>query len=238
MPTAGLAALSKLNLANAPVAVAFLDAPPPGLERVDRPAPAGCAYWKRASEGVSFFTTAEDHQNCPIGAYTHGVQLTEAKGAELQSMLGTMIELKYIKADEVPRFPHRPEPMKVAAYAPLASAPFAADVVIFRGDVRQIMLLLEAAMAAGIFEPGSVMGRPACAMLPRSISGSTGVASVGCIGNRVYTGLGDNEMYLSIVGPDVPRLMTSLDAVLHANDELEKFHRQRAAALSALSTSA
>ena len=232
MTPADLSTLSKLNLASAPVAVAFLATPPAGLDRVDHPAPAGCEYWKRASEGAAFFTTADDHQNCPIGAYTHGVELTEAKGAELQSMLGTMIELKYIKSDEVPRFPHRTEPLKVAAYAPLASAPFPADVVVFRGNVRQVMLLAEAAKAAGVFESGSVMGRPACAMLPHSIGSSTGIASVGCIGNRVYTGLGDDEMYLSIVGGDVPRLLASLDATLDANDALEKFHRQRAAALS------
>jgi uncharacterized protein (DUF169 family) len=226
-----LNALSKLNLTRAPVAVAFLPTPPPGLDRVAHPAPAGCAYWKRASEGAAFFTTADDHQNCPIGAYTHGVELTEAKAAELQSMLGTMIELKYVNSDEVPRFPHRTEPLKVAAYAPLASAPFRADVVVFRGNVRQIMLLAEAAKAAGVFESGSMMGRPACAMLAHSIGNSTGIASVGCIGNRVYTGLGDDEMYLSIVGGDVPKLLASLDATLDANDALEKFHRQRAAVL-------
>ena len=44
--------------------------------------------------------------------------------------------------------------MKIAAYAPLASASFPADVVIFRGNVRQIMLLAEAAKAAGVFESG------------------------------------------------------------------------------------
>jgi uncharacterized protein (DUF169 family) len=232
MHSADLAVLSKLNLTSDPVAVGFLTAPPPGLDHVDRPAPAGCEYWKRASEGASFFTTADDHQNCPIGAYTHGVELTAAKGAELQSMLGTMIELKYIRSDEVPAFPHRTEPLKVAAYAPLASASFPADVVIFRGNVRQIMLVAEAAKAAGIFEPGSVMGRPACAMVPQSIGSSTAVASLGCIGNRVYTGLGDNEMYLSIVGADVPKLLAALDTTLTANGELENFHRQRAAALA------
>ena len=52
--------------------------------------------------------------------------------------------------EEVSAFPHRTEPFKVAAYAPLARAPFPADVVIFRGNVRQIMLLAEAATAAHV----------------------------------------------------------------------------------------
>ena len=115
-------------------------------------------------------------------------------------MVGTMIELKYLKSEEVPAIPHRTAPLQVAAYAPLAQATFAPDVVIFRGNVRQIMLLSEAARAAGVFEAGAVMGRPACAMLPQALEARSGVASVGCIGNRVYTGLGDDEMYLTVPG--------------------------------------
>src|SRR5262245_16239519 len=210
MPAFDLNALRRLELTSSPVAVAFIGSAPAGLPKVERPAAAGCGYWKQASDGATFFTTGEDHQNCPIGAYTHGVELSPAKGVELQSMLGTMIERKYNKREEVPAFPHRTEPLKVAAYAPLSSAPFEADVVIFRGNVRQIMLLAEAAKAAGVFASGSVMGRPACAMLPQTISTSTGVASVGCIGNRVYTGLADDEMYLSIPGAQVQQVLNAL----------------------------
>jgi uncharacterized protein (DUF169 family) len=102
-------------------------------------------------------------------------------------------------------------------------------VVIFRGNVRQIMLLSEAAKAAGVFEAASVMGRPACAMIPQSMAASAGVASVGCIGNRVYTGLGDNEMYLTVPGLSLERVLAALEATLHANHELETFHRARLA---------
>ena len=182
--------------------MAFLRIPPAGLP-VDGADPAGCGYWKQAAEGRAFYTTADDHANCPIGAYTHGVELSPEQGAQLQGMLGTMIELKYIRSEEVPEFPHRTQPFQVAAYAPLAQASFSPDVVVFRGNVKQIMLLAEAAKAAGVFDSGSVMGRPACAMLPQAIAASTSVASVGCIGNRVYTGLGDHEMYLTVPGEAV-----------------------------------
>src|SRR5262245_36425120 len=60
MPTPNHTALTKIQLRAAPVAVAFLEAPPPALERIDRAGPAGCSYWKLASEGASFFTTADD----------------------------------------------------------------------------------------------------------------------------------------------------------------------------------
>ena len=112
---------------------------------------------------------------------------------------------------------------------PLFQATFAPDLVIFRGNVRQIMLLAEAAHAAGVFESGSVMGRPACAMVPQALSASQSVASVGCIGNRVYTGLGDNEMYLTIPGAAVAAVLSALEPTLNANHELEQFHQRRVA---------
>ena len=109
---------------------------------------------------------------------------------------------------------------------------FDPDVVIFRGTLRQIMLLSEAARAAGIFD-GSTMGRPACAMIPHASSTVTAVASVGCIGNRVYTGLGDNELYFTVAGSRLDHLLEKLGSILAANAALEAFHTQRAAALSA-----
>ena len=226
---AQLDAMTSLKLASLPVAMAFLPDPPAGLSRIDTSDPAGCSYWKRASEGQAFYTSPDDHANCPIGAYTHGVPLTAEHGAQLQSMLGTMIELKYVKSDEVPAFPHRTAPLQVVAYAPMSQAAFTPDLVIFRGNVRQIMLLAEAARAAGVFESGSVMGRPACAMVPRALEASQSVASIGCIGNRVYTGLGDDEMYLTVPGTAVASVLDALDATLNANRELEKFHRGRLA---------
>jgi uncharacterized protein (DUF169 family) len=215
---------------HAPVAVAFLDEPPAGMPRISQAEAAGCAYWKRASDGQAFYTTAEDHMNCPVGAFTHGVTLTPEKATELEALVGTMIELKYLASDEVPQIPRRTAPMAVAAYAPLAAALFQPDAVIFRGNARQIMLLTEAARSAGVFESGAVMGRPACAMLPQAIGGASAAASVGCIGNRVYTSLGDDELYVVVPGNALAKFARQLETVLTANAELEKFHRARARA--------
>lgn len=224
--------LADVHLASAPVAVAFLASPPPDMERIGRSAPASCGYWKEASEGRAFYTTAEDHGNCAVGAYTHGVDMSPAQGQELEALIGTMVELKYLKMEEIPGLPHRAAPLKVAAYAPLAEATFEPDLVVFRGTARQVMLISEAARAAGVFETSAVMGRPACVMLPQTLTSGGAVASIGCIGNRVYTGLGDDEMYLTVPGGSVASVLENLGAVLNANVELEKFHRQRAAQLS------
>jgi len=224
--------LATLALTSSPVAVAFLDSPPAGMSRISGPSPAGCGYWKLASEGQAFYTTADDHQNCPVGAFTHGVTLSPTKAEELQSLIGTMIELQYLRSDEIPAIPHRVEPMQIAAYAPLDRATFAPDVVIFRGNARQIMLLSEAARASGAFELGTAMGRPACAMLPQALASAQSVASIGCIGNRVYTGLADDELYLGVPGKALGPMLEKLETIVTANAELEKFHRQRAATLS------
>jgi uncharacterized protein (DUF169 family) len=222
--------LDALNLAWQPVAIAFMAEPPAGLPRVERSLPAGCAYWKRASEGGGFYTTPEDHQGCTVGAFTHHVELTGDKASELESVIGTMIRLEYLGAEEVPALPRRERPLQIAAYAPLGKATFTPDVVVFRGNARQLMLLSEAARAAGLVGHGGIMGRPACAMIPRVAARRTAVTSFGCIGNRVYTDLADDEFYVTVPGEGVERLLERLAGILHANVELKAFHEARKSA--------
>jgi uncharacterized protein (DUF169 family) len=227
-----LGSVARLNLDLAPVAIGFLPSAPADLRRIDRPMPAGCSYWKHASEGHAFYTTPEDHENCAVGAFTHGVMLAPEKVRELESLVGTMIQLQYLRSEEVGGIPHREAPMQTVAYAPLSHASFEPDVVVFRGNARQIMLISEAARAAGIFESAAAMGRPACAMIPQAARSAAGVASVGCIGNRVYTELGDGELYFAVPGQALPQVLEQLDVMLTANAALETFHRERAAALA------
>jgi hypothetical protein len=47
------------------------------------------------------------------------------------------------------------------------------------------------------------------------------------VGNRVYTGAGDNEAYFAVPGDKLEALVARLEVVLRANAELEKFHRAR-----------
>ena len=219
--------LDALKLEWRPVAIAFMAAPPPGLPRVDRALPAGCAYWKQASEEGGFYTTAEDHYGCTVGAFTHNVTLPDEKSQELQSVVGTMVSLEYLSGDEVPSIPRRQAPMQIAAYAPLAEATFTPDVVVFRGNARQLMLLSEAARSAGIFGGGDILGRPACAMIPHAGNTGSAVASFGCIGNRVYTGLADDEFYVTVPGAGLARTLERLAVILNANIQLKAFHEAR-----------
>jgi uncharacterized protein (DUF169 family) len=218
-----------LGLTAAPVAIAFVDAPPQGVARVAAKEPAGCGYWRRAAAGEVFFTTADDHKGCPVGAHTHHVPLSATEQQELMGLVGTMVALSYLKMEEVPQIPTRATPLQVAVYSPLAAAPVPPDVVLVRGTARQLMLLSEASQAAGVAGTGPAMGRPTCAVLPEAINASRTAASFGCVGNRVYTGAGENDAYFAIPGSQLAAVEAKLAVIVHANEELEKFHRARAA---------
>jgi uncharacterized protein (DUF169 family) len=208
------------------VGIAFCAEAPEGVQRAV-PGPASCAYWKRAADGEVFWTGAEDHQSCPIGAHTHGVPLGEAKKAELMGLIGTMVQLGYLRMDEVPGIPHRKAPLQIAVYAPLSKMPCPPDVVLVRGTAAQLMVLVEAAQAAGVSPDAPAMGRPTCAALPQALESGRPAMSLGCAGNRVYTGLGDGEGYVALPAAALEAVAAKLSTLAHANAELVKFHRAR-----------
>lgn len=220
-----------LQLKFSPVAIAFVDSPPPGVLRVTSAEPAGCGYWRRASAGEVFYTAAADHTACPVGAHTHNVPLSAAEEAELAGLVRTLAGLSYLKMEDVPRIPQRRTPMQGAVYAPLALAPVPPDVVLVRGNARQLMLLAEAADSAGVGATSPAMGRPTCALLPESINANRTAVSFGCVGNRVYTDAADDEAYFAIPGAHLGIVERHLTTIVQANEALHTFHRTRATAM-------
>jgi len=218
-----------LGLRLPPVAIAFRESAPANMPRIESPAPAGCGYWRLAAEGRVFCTEASDHYTCPVGAHTHGVELPAEIAQELNGLVQTMVQMQYIKMEEIPAIPRRQRPFRVALYARLADASFEPDVVLIRGTAKQLMLVAEAAQAAGIASGGATMGRPTCAILPESLQSGLAAASFGCIGNRVYTGLGDDEGYYAIPGANMPEVVNKLTVIVEANRQLHHFHKERAA---------
>jgi len=219
-----------LQLRVPPVAIAFVDSPPASVRRVSSPEPAGCGYWRRAAEGEVFFTLAEDHKRCPVGAHTHHVPLSSSEQDELMALVKTMVDLSYLKMEDVPKIAQRATPLQAAVYSPLTLAPITPDVVLVRGTARQLMLLAEAAESAGVSGAAPTMGRPTCAVLPESINAARTAASFGCVGNRVYTGATDAEAYFAIPGQHLAALEASLATIVRANQALEQFHQARAGA--------
>jgi uncharacterized protein (DUF169 family) len=216
-----------LGLKTPPVAITFLAAAPTNVPRVSAAAPSSCTFWKRAAEGQTFYTEAADQWNCPIGAYTHGVDMPPAQQAELQGVVGTMVSLGYLRMEEVPNIPRRESRFGIAVYAPLERATGQPDVILVCGNAKQIMLLEEAAHAAGVGGGAALMGRPTCAVLPAAMQTQRGVASLGCIGNRVYTEMADDELYYALPGKHLAAVVGKLAEIVNANRELEKYHRAR-----------
>ena len=216
-----------LRLRSQPVAVAFVAERPEGVDRLDRAAPSGCSFWKLAGDGAAFYTEPSDHYGCPIGCHTHGLPLPPEQAAELGEMLKMMVGLKYLSEPEIADIPTLAGGFRYAVYAPLAQTPVPPDVVMLRGTARQMMVAGEAARAAGIEGVEPVRERPTCAVIPQVMASGRGQASFACIGNRVYTGLGDEEIYFAVPGGKLDVFVEALVAVAAANDTLEAFHRSR-----------
>jgi len=220
----------RLGISRRPVAVTFREAAPPGVARFEGTQPSGCSFWRLAREGRVFYTVPADHHNCPIGSYTHGINLPPGRAAELEQTLGLMSSLGYVRMEEVPGIPRLPQAPGVVVYAPLAEAPVDPDVVLVAGRPGRVMLLLEAAGRAGVAAQPSLLGRPTCMALPAALGSAT--ASTACIGNRVYTDLGDDELYVVIPGRDLARVVEALETIVAANDTLAGYHRSRRRTLS------
>ena len=215
-----------------PVAITFLDAPPQGVAKFQGAEPSSCSFWRIAAAGSTFYTVASDHWNCPIGGYTHNT-LTAERMPELQQTLALMGEIGYVRSEDIPGVFHRQKPTSVVLYAPLAETPVEPSVVIATGRPGRVMLLCEAAMRAGAMSSLPLLARPTCMAIPAAMENGT-VASSGCIGNRVYTELADDQMYLTLRGSDLERIARELDTILAANATLTAYHQERRRTLTAV----
>jgi len=220
-----------LGLTRRPVAIAFRDTPPAGVKQFSGSEPSGCSFWRLAMEGRTFFTVAADHYNCPVGAHTHNIPLPSERAGELPQVLQVMTGLAYLKAEEVPGIPRLSKTPGAVVYAPLGDTPIDPDVVLFIGPPGRLMLLQEAALRAGVAANVPVLGRPTCMALPAALAGGA-VASTGCIGNRVYTGVGEDELYVAVAGRDVARVADEAETIARANAALADYHRGRRASLA------
>jgi uncharacterized protein (DUF169 family) len=214
-----------------PVAVAFLDAQPEGVKKFEGTQPSSCSFWRLAAEGRTFYTIPENHFNCAVGAYTHNIDLSPAREKEMEQTLKMMFDLGYVKPEEVPQIPRLAKSPKAILYSPLADAPVDPDVVLFALRPAAAMLLQEAAGRAGVGAGSPSLGRPTCMALPASLQFGS-IASLGCIGNRVYTGLDENEMYVVVRGKDLASVAEALDVINGANAALRDYARGRREELS------
>jgi uncharacterized protein (DUF169 family) len=222
-----------LRLERRPVAVTFQQNPPAGVSKFNGTAPSGCSFWRLAAEGQTFYTVPSDHYNCPIGSHTHNIPLPDERAKELDQTLSLMTSVGYIKMEEIPGIYRLPRTPGAVIYAPLGDTPVDPDVVLVAGRPGRIMLLGEAALAAGVGSQSPLLGRPTCMAIPAAMARGV-VASSGCIGNRVYTDLGEDELYVMIPGQDLAKVVDHAQSIAAANAQLADYHRGRRQTLLAV----
>jgi uncharacterized protein (DUF169 family) len=220
-----------LGLTRRPIAIALRETPPSGVNKFTGTAPSGCSFWRMASEGQTFFTVPSDHFNCAIGSYTHNIPLPAERAKELDDTLGLMGGIGYLRMTEVPAIPVLPTTPGAVVYAPLGDTPVDPDVVLFWGSAARIMLLQEAATRAAVGSGLGMLGRPTCMAVPAAL-GAGMVASTGCVGNRVYTGADEGELYAAVRGADLPAIAEASATIKSANDTLLAYHQERRITLS------
>lgn len=220
-----------LGLHRRPVAVAFLDVVPDGIAKFHGTEPSGCSFWRLAAAGRTFYTVPADHYNCAIGSYTHNIPLPPERVQELDQTLAFMTGIGYIKMEEVGGIPRLPKTPAAIVYAPLGDTPLEPDIVLFSGTGGQIMLLQEAAQRAGSAARLPLLGRPTCMALPAALAHGVTLSS-GCIGNRVYTDIAPDELYMAMPGKALARVASQLETIMAANATLSDYHHQRRQSLA------
>lgn len=220
-----------LNPRVRPVAVAFLEAEPAGVEKFAGTQPSSCSFWRLAAQGLMFYTIPENHFNCAVGAYTHNITLSPEREKETEQTLKMMFDLGYVKPEEVSQIPRLAKTPKAIVYSPLGQTPVEPDVVLFALKPGAAMILQEATARAGVSAAASALGRPTCMALPASLQHGT-ITSLGCIGNRTYTGLSEDELYVVLRGNDLPRVAEALSVIRRANSALHDYARGRREQLS------
>ncbi len=223
--------LDTLGITRRPVAITFRDTVPVGIAKFTGVQPSSCSYWRIAEGGRSFYTVAGDHYNCPIGSYTHNTPLPKDREPELMQTLTLLGEIGYVKMEEIPGIFKLPQPPAYVVYSPLGDAAAEPSVVLFSGKPARVMLLVEAATRAGAMSPLPLLARPTCMALPAALQSGV-VASAGCIGNRVYTEINEDELYVAVPGRDLERVANEMHVIATANRTLAGYHRARRESLT------
>ena len=215
-----------LNLNQPPIAICFTDSLP---ERVDAPAnrvPAGCRFWEDAAS-ATFATTADDHNLCAIGVYTHNLQPSPAQQTDLMDALKVFGDLGYVRPEDIPLIPVLSAQSKYVLYSPLADAPLPPDVVLLFVNANQTLILSEATQQLEN-QNAPAMGRPACAVVPQVMNTGRAALSLGCCGARAYLDiLTDSVAVFAIPGAKIEAYVERIAALTRANALLSQFHQLR-----------
>ena len=203
-----------LSLSTPAIAITFAHEAPEGVPEFPGEPPqaaeggrtgkvsAGCVFWGKAAQST-FTTQPDDHANCNVGSYTHGLKTLEeaAQGSDV----ATLLETGWVTAQDVPKIPQVSEKFPFITYGPLAEATAVPDVVFLHLNPKQTMMMSDA------IPDMRIEGKPQCHIIAVAREHGEVVASVGCMLSRVRTGMSNNEMTCAIPGPRLDEVVDRLE---------------------------
>ena len=222
--------VDELKLERTPVAFAFVDEPPEGVQVTRATEPSACTFWRQAEHGL-FYAAADRHQECGVGAMTMGFEVPEDRMPAAMDLIGTMVNMGYLDMAETAHLPMVQKPHQGILYGPLAAFPVEPDVALAIVTPAQGMILAEASDSVTLREqPGlPTMGRPACAAVAWSANQGTVAMSLGCIGARTYVEVPDDRAIVVIPGSALDGVAGKLGQLAQANRDLAAFHQKKKA---------
>ena len=219
--------LSKaLHLAVPPIGISFGAEAAAGAPAFDEPmsepaadgrtgrVAAGCVFWVRGAERT-FSTAPQDHGNCSVGRYTHGLAtMDEVAG---NGDVAALLESGWVDAEAVGRIPAVSSAAGAITYGPLAEADAVPDVVLMRVNGRQMMVLSDAL-------PGlRIEGKPQCHIVAIAKEHGEAAASVGCALSRARTGMRPDEMTFAVPGSRLAEVTAAVERTAAVDTVVAKY---------------
>jgi uncharacterized protein (DUF169 family) len=185
----------------APVAITFVDAPRVDIPAFDavmpEPTPdgrtgrvaAGCVFWMHAAERT-FTTAPDDHANCSVGSYTHG--LLSLEEAATNADVGALVESGWVSPEAFAGIPAVTTRPAFIAYGPLAETRADPSVILLRLNAQGMMVMTDA------LPDLRIEGKPQCHIIAVAREHGRVAASVGCALSRARTGMGAHALTCAI----------------------------------------
>ena len=202
-----------LNLEHPPVGISFLDSPPPKVRENEESVPSGCVFWINGFNG-NFYTDRRDHANCNIGSFTHGFLAPQDVSLDGCVDIALFDRTGYFPASEFGGVPRMSKAWKYVAYGPLPKISFEPDVVLVVCNPEQAMIIGESTSST------KLMGAPTCQAIPFAYNEHRVGLSLGCVTNRIRTGIKPTEMVVTIPREKLSAFTEKLAMRAKANKEV------------------
>jgi uncharacterized protein (DUF169 family) len=220
-----------LGLAVPPVAITFSEQRPEGVAEFDEPmpppepdgrtgrVPAGCVFWFKAAD-KTFSTVPEDHGNCSVGRFTHGMATLEQISGN--NDVGALLGSGWVDMNDVLGIPYVTTKPGAVTYGPLDQTHVDPDVVLLRLDGRQMMLMGDALPELRI------EGKPQCGIIAVAKEQGEVAASVGCALSRARTGMPPDQMTCAIPARKLGEVVEKLQRAVGIDERVAAYAAQDA----------